>query len=210
MSRGEPGSVAERSVALAFEAGEDAEPFVAILDSLRAAEVRVTVFLDGVWAERNPDLVRRAVEEGHELGNHGYGHPDWTDLTDDEIRQDLGHVERIVAELASAVPKPWALPPLLGFDERVDAVLRGSGYRAINLYPIDGNAYPDVSANGIRERAVALAASEPVITIHTGRTASADAVPAIIDELAAQGCSVTRISDLDSVPDYPPVTPPRP
>jgi peptidoglycan-N-acetylglucosamine deacetylase len=196
-------------VGLAFEAGESPEPFVAILESLRDAGVTVTVFLDGLWAEQHPDLVRATLVDGHELGNHGYGHPDWRDLTDDEIREDLRRVESIVEDIAAGARlAPWALPPLLGFNERVAGVLAGAGYRAINRYPIDGNSYADASADRIRARALDQAAPNEVVTIHTGRWNSAEAIPGIVADLGARGLVVSRISELEGVPDYPAVNPP--
>jgi peptidoglycan/xylan/chitin deacetylase (PgdA/CDA1 family) len=61
-------------VALTFDDGPRAEFTPAVLDLLRAAGARATFFLEGRRVERHPDLVRRMLAEGHELGNHGYEH----------------------------------------------------------------------------------------------------------------------------------------
>ena len=51
-----------------------------VLDILKANGIKAAFFLVGVNAEKYPDLVRRIVAEGHEIGNHTYYHPDLADL----------------------------------------------------------------------------------------------------------------------------------
>ena len=46
-----------------------------MLDTLREEDVHATFFLQGRFAYRNPDLVRRMFAEGHELGSHSFYHP---------------------------------------------------------------------------------------------------------------------------------------
>jgi peptidoglycan/xylan/chitin deacetylase (PgdA/CDA1 family) len=46
-----------------------------VLDILREHQVPATFFVCGRNVEKNPDLLRRIVAEGHEVGNHTYSHP---------------------------------------------------------------------------------------------------------------------------------------
>jgi cellulose synthase/poly-beta-1,6-N-acetylglucosamine synthase-like glycosyltransferase/peptidoglycan/xylan/chitin deacetylase (PgdA/CDA1 family) len=63
-------------VSLTFDDGPDVDFTSQILDILRDKHVYATFFLVGSRAEREPELVRRIVAEGHELGNHSFSHPD--------------------------------------------------------------------------------------------------------------------------------------
>ena len=47
-----------------------------ILKTLNDHEAKATFFLDGSWGKKNPDLALMIYEEGHEIGNHAYSHPD--------------------------------------------------------------------------------------------------------------------------------------
>ena len=38
--------------------------------------MKATFFFDGSWVKKNPDLAMMIKEEGHEIGNHAYRHPD--------------------------------------------------------------------------------------------------------------------------------------
>jgi peptidoglycan/xylan/chitin deacetylase (PgdA/CDA1 family) len=70
----------ERVVALTYDDGPDPEHTPAVLDALEAAGVRATFFQLVVRAERHPDLVRRIVDGGHEVGLHGVDHARLTTL----------------------------------------------------------------------------------------------------------------------------------
>ena len=64
----------EKLIALTFDDGPDPQSTAEILDLLREYGVRATFFVIGEKAEKCPDLVIRAVNEGHEIGNYTYSH----------------------------------------------------------------------------------------------------------------------------------------
>jgi spore germination protein YaaH len=76
-------------VALTFDDGPDPEWTPKILDVLKAAKVKAAFFLVGVNAERYPNLVRRIVAEGHEIGNHTYYHPNLALCWPEHVRLEL-------------------------------------------------------------------------------------------------------------------------
>ena len=191
-------------LALSFEGGEDPEPAYAILRTLADAELQLTFFLDGLWAEENPELIRAIGAAGHELGNHGHGHPDWTTLDDAAIRADLARVDEIARRLGGRPAKPWALPPKGALDARVQGVLASDGYRAVNPEPLDARVHTDNAAAGITARILAGADDGEVLTVHTGRWATAQAVAAALPELRARGFRVRSISALERQPHYAP------
>src|SRR5207302_8590550 len=64
-----------KMLALTIDDGP-ADPYTAqMLDELKELNVKATFFLIGQNAERYPNLVRRIWNEGHEIGNHTYTHP---------------------------------------------------------------------------------------------------------------------------------------
>jgi len=103
VSRGESGRL---EVAFTFDAGEGAGYTVEILDLLAAYGIPGTFGVTGEWAEQNPELMRRIVDEGHQLLNHTYDHSSFTGvslglepLTEDERREQVERTERIIAEV---------------------------------------------------------------------------------------------------------------
>ena len=67
-------SMEHPKAALTFDDGPDARYTGALLDGLRARNIKASFFLLGEKIEQNPDLVRRMQEEGHLVGNHTYHH----------------------------------------------------------------------------------------------------------------------------------------
>jgi peptidoglycan/xylan/chitin deacetylase (PgdA/CDA1 family) len=67
---------ARRQVALTFDDGPNPTFTPQVLDILRGRHVRGTFFVEGRWVQAHPQLVKRIVDEGHEIGNHGVSHDD--------------------------------------------------------------------------------------------------------------------------------------
>ncbi len=70
-----------------------------ILDLFDQHQVKATFFTLGWVAERYPQLIRRIVDEGHELASHGYQHTRVTEQTPDQFRQDLRLSKQILEDL---------------------------------------------------------------------------------------------------------------
>ena len=64
----------EKVVALTFDDGPSPDTTPLVLDILRASGVTATFFVLGDAVERHPDLLRRIVRDGHQIGLHGYEH----------------------------------------------------------------------------------------------------------------------------------------
>jgi len=69
------GPRSQKVILLSFDGGSSDEAADEILSTLEARHLRTTVFLTGAFIERFPDVVRRIVADGHEVGNHTFDHP---------------------------------------------------------------------------------------------------------------------------------------
>jgi spore germination protein YaaH/peptidoglycan/xylan/chitin deacetylase (PgdA/CDA1 family) len=93
---GNYGGRAGRQVALTFDDGPDRRWTPALLDVLRRHAVPATFFVLGERVGQMPDLVRRAVDDGHLIGNHTFGHPDLRYSTDLSLRRELNTTQRLI------------------------------------------------------------------------------------------------------------------
>ena len=96
-------STGEKRVFLTFDDGPTKTVTPLILDVLKQEDVKATFFVLGNNVKNNPDLVKRAFEEGHYIANHGYSHkyseiyatPESTlneyNITEQAIREALGN-----------------------------------------------------------------------------------------------------------------------
>ncbi len=81
-----------------------------MLQVLKKNNVHATFFLDGSWAKKNPDMVRMLDEEGHEIGNHAYSHPDLKQMDDGSIRKELEDTNKVIEATIDKKPVVFAPP----------------------------------------------------------------------------------------------------
>ncbi|MBX7196995.1 MAG: bifunctional polysaccharide deacetylase/glycosyltransferase family 2 protein, partial [Sandaracinaceae bacterium] len=90
------GRLPARTVVLSFDDGPHPAYTPGILDVLRDEGVRATFFVVGSRAEREPELVRRVVREGHELGNHSFTHPDLGKIGEQRADLEINSTNRLL------------------------------------------------------------------------------------------------------------------
>jgi polysaccharide deacetylase family protein (PEP-CTERM system associated) len=115
-----------------------------ILDLLAPRAIKATFFTLGWIAERYPQLIRRIVDEGHELASHGYGHQRVTDLSQAEFFDDISRAKGILEDLSGAQVKGYRAPSFsIGASNlwAFESLLR-AGYRySSSIYPIKHDHY---------------------------------------------------------------------
>jgi polysaccharide deacetylase family protein (PEP-CTERM system associated) len=81
-----------------------------ILQLLDDTDAKATFFTLGWIAERYPQVVRRIVENGHELASHGYGHQRASDLTPEQFRDDITRAKTILEDLGGLAVRGYRAP----------------------------------------------------------------------------------------------------
>ena len=137
-----------------------------ILAMLARHDTKATFFTLGWVAERYPALVRRIVEQGHELASHGYGHERASDLSEAAFREDIRRAKAILEDLGGVEVRGYRAPSfsigtgnLWAFDTLQDA-----GYRySSSIYPIKHDHYgmPDAPrfAHAVRDGLIEIPAT---------------------------------------------------
>lgn len=141
--RGEAASVitrvdtSEKVVALSFDAGSDRGYGAEILDTLAAHDIKASFGMTGTWAESNPDLLRRIVDEGHALINHTYDHPHMETLKTAQRLDQLARAEEIIHENTGADMRPYFRPPYGSYNNQVLIDVASAGYRYSVMWTVD-------------------------------------------------------------------------
>ena len=115
-----------------------------LLAMLARHGVQATFFTLGWVAERYPQLVRRIVDQGHELASHGYGHQRASDLDHAAFREDIVRAKRLLEDIGGVAVQGYRAPSfsigsgnLWAFDS-----LQEAGYRySSSIYPIQHDHY---------------------------------------------------------------------
>ena len=71
-----------------------------ILDLFEQNNTKATFFTLGWVAERYPQLIRRMVNDGHELASHGYSHVRVTQQTPEAFTEDVVKTKKLLEDIA--------------------------------------------------------------------------------------------------------------
>ncbi len=89
------GDTTQKKIYLTFDEGYENGYTAQILDVLQAEGVKAIFFLTGDYFDKNPELVRRMVEEGHEVGNHTVHHYSLAEISATKIEQEILELDRL-------------------------------------------------------------------------------------------------------------------
>ena len=125
------GDTTQPVIYLTFDAGYENGSTAKILDVLKKHEVPAAFFLVGHYMEKNADLVRRMVSEGHTVGNHTLHHPDMTALSAEEFAAELQGAEELYFDITEQTMPKFYRPPQGVYDERSLERAKEKGYRTV-------------------------------------------------------------------------------
>lgn len=194
-------------VALTFDAEHPdrpvARPGVAeeVLRLLEDRGVRATFFLQGRWAEGNPDTAARIARAGHLVGSHSHFHARMPLLTDEGLRADIVQADRAIRAATGVSPKPWFRCPWGhgARDPRVVMALRRQRYEHVGWDVVAEDWEPSRTADVLAQDVVAAirAAGEgAVVLLHAWPATILEALPRILDALKADGTDPVTVADL--------------
>jgi len=115
-----------------------------ILDLFKEQHIKATFFTLGWIAERYPELVKRIVDEGHELACHGYEHIRVTQQTPDEFRKDIVKTKKILEDLSGQEIKGYRAASYSIGAENLWAldILKQEGFKySSSIYPVKHDLY---------------------------------------------------------------------
>jgi peptidoglycan/xylan/chitin deacetylase (PgdA/CDA1 family) len=191
--RGDP---AYPLVALTFDAGAGDGAVRQLLNVLRDRGVKSTFFIAGAFAARYPDIVALIAEDGHELANHSYTHPDYRKLSESEMRSETRRGTAAIEAAAGVRIAPLWRPPFGGRDDRVLRVVEEEGFRSIYWTFDSGDWIEGTTTERVRSNVLRQAVAGAVVVHHVSPNATAQAMPDIIDELRRRGFELVTVSEL--------------
>lgn len=129
----------ERRIHLTFDDGPHLVNTPKLLDELKQAGILATFFVVGRNLEtpHGKELIQRAADEGHQIGNHTYSHPHLTELSKDQIREEIIKTEKLIGDTNKGIK--IFRPPYGEHNSLVDRVARELGYSLVfwTVDPLD-------------------------------------------------------------------------
>lgn len=191
------GDTSQKIVYLTFDEGYENGFTPQILDVLKANGVYAAFFVTADFVDKNPELVKRMVAEGHVVGNHTATHPSLPSRTNAEIRSELAKVQEKVKNLTGA-SMTYMRPPKGEFNGRVLDVAAAEGYKTVFW----SMAYRDWETDRQPGRDVALKHvmdnlhPGALILLHAVSSSNAEALDDIIKGVKSKGYSFGQLTDI--------------
>ena len=193
---GDPG---EKKLYLTFDAGYENGCTEKILDILKQQQVPAAFFLVGNYLEKNADLVRRMVEEGHIVGNHTMHHYDMSKLTTQEaFSKELQDLEDLYRKTTGQEMRKFYRPPQGIYSEENLKMAKELGYQTVfwSLAYVDWNK----DAQPTREEAFRklLPRTHPgaVVLLHSTSATNAEILEELIGKWKEAGYSFGTLEEL--------------
>ena len=176
------GDTSQKVLYLTFDAGYENGCTEKILDTLKKHQVSVAFFLVGNYIQRNADLVRRMVEEGHTVGNHTMHHYDMSKISDKEtFAKELRDLEALYKETTGQELPKYYRPPQGIYSEENLKMAQELGYKTVfwSLAYVDWNNDAQPTAGEAFAKLLPRTHSGAVVLLHSTSKTNAE----ILDEL---------------------------
>ena len=182
-------------IAITFDDGPHPQNTPRLLDILRARNVKATFYVIGRSVDLYPQIVRRTVAEGHEIGNHTHTHRLLSKLSDSEVRMELSRCRDSVAR-AAGVQMRTMRPPYGGLLQRQREMVHSEfGYPTI-LWSVDPLDWKRPGPSVVTSRILSGTTAGGIVLAHDLHAPTVDATPATIDGLLRRGFKFVTVSQL--------------
>ena len=192
------GNTNKKVLYLTFDNGYENGFTAPILDVLRSKKVPAAFFVTGHYVEREPELIKRMVDEGHIIGNHSWSHPDMTTMSDEQIRQELQKVKQAVTNITGKSVMSYLRPPRGIFNDRVLKVSRQEGYISVfwSLAYKDWEVDKQKGKQYAYQQIMRQIHPGSIMLIHSVSSDNAAALPDVIDAVRKMGYEFESLDEL--------------
>jgi peptidoglycan-N-acetylglucosamine deacetylase len=182
-------------LAMTFDDGPSAEYTPRLLDLLKARHLKATFFLIGQNVQAHPELVRRIIAEGHEVGNHTWDHPQLSKLSDEQATAEIEKTQDAI-HTACGVTPVLLRPPYGALNKPQHVWIPERLKLNVIYWSVDTLDWKRPGAATITQRVLAGARPGAIILQHDIHGQTIDAMPAALDGLIAKGYRLVTISQL--------------
>ncbi len=184
----------KKNILLTFDQGYENGYTAQILDTLKEKKVKAVFFLLQDYAERNPELVQRMIDEGHIVGNHSVSHYSMPDLSVEECRQEIEGLQEYMKQNFGVTMKLFR-PPMGEFSEQSLSVTKDCGLSTM-LWSFayadwDVNAQPDPAQ--AKEKLIGAAHEGAVYLLHSVSQTNAEVLGEVIDGIRDGGFEFEKL-----------------
>lgn len=193
------GDTTQKVLYLTFDAGYENGYTGQILDVLKKHQVPAAFFLVGNYLEKEPDLVRRMVQEGHIVGNHTMHHPNMSKLSNKEaFQKELTELEALYTQVTGQQMKKYYRPPQGVYSQENLENAKELGYKTVfwSLAYADWDNNSQPTAQQAFDKLLPRVHNGAVILLHSTSKTNAEILDQLLTRWKEQGYRFASIEEL--------------
>jgi len=154
----------------------------------------------------HPEIARRALAEGHEIGNHSWTHPQLSKLSDQRVTEEITKTQEAIKNATGFTPTILR-PPYGAITKRQREWIEKQFGLNVILWSVDPLDWKRPGPAVVSKRILAGAGPGAIILSHDIHKQTVDAMPATFDALLAKGFKFVTVSELIAMNKPAPVQP---
>lgn len=183
-------------VALTFHGQGDPATARSLLAIAEKADARITVLAVGSWLDEHPDLARRILRGGHDLGNHTHHHRTINDMGEAAAYAEITGCADRLRRLTGSIGT-WFRPSRAETATPLVARLaRRAGYPHVLSYDVDSLDFTSPGAPAVTRKIASEVRAGSVVSLHFGYADTVAALPAVLEELDRRGLRAVTTTEL--------------
>ena len=196
----------KKQVSISFDDGPDPSWTAKVLDILKEKNVKATFYLVGLRVAKNPEIVRRIVDEGHAVANHTYTNSRLTYISEQGIIEEIKKNQEVIEQVSGIKPKYFRTPynVFSTYERNTDSrVLDLVNSQGLILSEADTDPL-DLKETSNKDSILnfAINNTKSQLLLHDNYTADKqgmlDALPLIIDNYKSKGVEMVTVETLDN------------
>jgi len=182
-------------IALTFDDGPHKTLTPKLLELLAAHHMKATFFVVGQNAADHPEILQRAVREGHEIANHSWSHPNLGKMSDEAVRRELQKTDDAIT--AAIGKHPTLLRPPYGSitAHQKRWIHDEFGYRII-IWDVDPLDWKRPGPSVVTSRILKETHAGSIVLSHDIHPPTIEAMPATFDQLDRKGFKSVTVTEL--------------
>jgi len=189
------GNPAKKQIIFTFDAGAGTNSAQKILEIAKEHNLKATFFVTGRFAQNYPELIKQIAADGHEIFNHTFSHPHLTQITDEQIKEELDKAEQIISGLIQKTTKPYFRPPYGDRNSHVLEIAKENGYQSV-FWTLDALDWmPDKTAEQVKEKIYSNLKNGAIILMHVGDDITGNILDEVFTYMENQGFKIVSLTE---------------
>lgn len=190
----EPDCTVVACIALTYDDGPDKVTTLQIVNTLAQENAKATFFLVGNRVMANADVVKLMYQNGDEIGNHSWSHPNFNTLTASQMAQQVNDTQAVISQLGVPAPNLFRLP----YGD-ISPLVRSQVQLPIIMWNVDPKDWSQTDPTRVVQNVASAARPGAIVVMHSTKAVTAAATDNIIKLLKTRYQLVT-VSQLLNLP----------